>query len=130
MISITEELIEAAAPNADAAKNGRGLVLKNKFLALHQTTDGTLLFGHCQGSGKDPYLCSADFATPESGFIAAAVPSRQFSLQTFARALYAYVQEERRSPLPNVPEELAAKRQKICARSRRRKESTLTSLRS
>jgi hypothetical protein len=33
MISITEDLVEAAAPNAEAAKNGRGLVLKNKFLA-------------------------------------------------------------------------------------------------
>ena len=52
MFSINEAFIEAAAPNADAAKNGRGLVLKNKFLALHHSADDTLLFGRCQGSGQ------------------------------------------------------------------------------
>ena len=31
MIPIDEAYVDAAAPNADAAKNGRGLVLKNKF---------------------------------------------------------------------------------------------------
>lgn len=66
MISITEQFVEAAAPNTDAAKNGRGLVLKNKFLSLHRSADDTLLFGECQGSGKPPYLCSADFAAPEA----------------------------------------------------------------
>ena len=62
MIAINEPFVEAAAPNADAAKNGRGLVLKNKFLTLNRSADDTLLFGKCQGSGKQPYLCSADFA--------------------------------------------------------------------
>ena len=75
MISINEEFIEAAAPNADAAKNGRGLVLKNKFLKLHHSADESLLFGQCQGSGKEPYLCSADFAVPEAPSTAATAPA-------------------------------------------------------
>ena len=54
MISITEDFVEAAGPNAEAAKNGRGLVLKNKFLKLHHSPDETLWFGQCQGSGKTP----------------------------------------------------------------------------
>ena len=65
MISINQDFIEAAAPNAEAAKNGRGLVLKNKFVTLHHSPDETLWFGQCQGSGKTPYRCSGDFAVPE-----------------------------------------------------------------
>ena len=52
MITITEEIIEAAAPNAEAAKNGRGLVLKNKFLALHHDDDKTILFGSAREAAK------------------------------------------------------------------------------
>ena len=62
MIALTEAQIDAAAPNADAAKNGRGLVLKGKFTKFHTSEDGSLLFGECQGSGKEPYRCSSDFA--------------------------------------------------------------------
>ena len=78
MISINEQFIEAAAPNADAAKNGRGLAAKNKFTALHRSADDTLLFGHCQGSGKEPYLCSADFSVAVAPVYRCSCPSRQF----------------------------------------------------
>ena len=54
LISIDERYVESAAPNADATKNGRGLVIKGKFLALHIDADETSLFGQCQGSGKEP----------------------------------------------------------------------------
>src|SRR5262245_18408302 len=37
MISIDEAFIESAAPNSEAAKNGRGLVLKGKFLQLYKS---------------------------------------------------------------------------------------------
>src|SRR5215217_9652145 len=65
MIPIDEAYVDSAAPNADAAKNGRGLVLKNKLSKLHVSDDGSLIFGQCQGSGKDPYQVSVDFARPE-----------------------------------------------------------------
>ena len=55
MISIDEAFVDSAAPNSDAAKNGRGLVLKNKFVKLCVSDDQTILFGECQGSGKEPY---------------------------------------------------------------------------
>ncbi len=44
MISIDESFVEAAAPNAEATKNGRVLVLKKKFLALHISTDASANF--------------------------------------------------------------------------------------
>ena len=47
MISIDEAYVDAAAPNAEAGKNGRGLVLKNKFTELHIAADETVLFGAC-----------------------------------------------------------------------------------
>jgi hypothetical protein len=115
MISITEETIEAAAPNADAAKNGRGLVLKGKFLALHHSDDKTLLFGHCQGSGKSPYLCSADFALPEKPVYRCTCPSRQFPCKHSLGLMYAYVQGKGFTAA-EVPEELEAKREKAAAR--------------
>jgi hypothetical protein len=121
MISITEAFIESAAPNADAAKNGRGLVLKNKFIALHQSADETLLFGRCQGSGKEPYLCSADFAVPEAAVYRCNCPSRQFPCKHSLGLLYAFVQGKKFSAA-DVPEELSSKREKAAARVEKKKE--------
>jgi len=120
MISIDEAFIEAAAPNADAAKNGRGLVLKGKFLQLHQSADATLLFGHCQGSGKQPYLCSADFAVPEAPVYRCTCPSRQFPCKHSLGLLFAFVQGKPFAPA-EVPDELAAKREKVQERAEKKK---------
>src|SRR5687767_12881780 len=98
MISIDDQFIEAAAPNADAAKNGRGLVLKYKFVALHTSADGTLLFGRCQGSGKEPYFCSADFAKTEAVVYRCTCPSRQFPCKHSLGLMYAFAQGKKFAP--------------------------------
>src|SRR5687767_5082114 len=121
MISIDEGFVDAAAPNADAAKNGRALVLKNKFLRLHTSEDGTLLFGQCQGSGKDPYLCSSDFALPEAPVHRCNCPSRQFPCKHSLGLMYAFVQGKKFSAA-DVPADLAAKREKSQARVEKKKE--------
>lgn len=115
MISITQDFIQAAAPNAEAAKNGRSLVLKNRFLVLHHSPDETLWFGQCQGSGKTPYLCSADFAVPDKPVYRCTCPSRQFPCKHSLGLLYAFV-EGKKFTHAEVPEELAAKREKTAAR--------------
>ncbi len=120
MISIKEEFIEASAPNAEAAKNGRGLVLKNKFVALNHSPDETLWFGRCQGSGKTPYLCSADFAVPEKPVYRCTCPSRQFPCKHSLGLLYA-IAGGKKFVAADVPEELAAKREKAAARVEKRK---------
>jgi hypothetical protein len=120
MISIDHDFIEAAAPNADAAKNGRGLVLKNKFVALNHSADETLWFGQCQGSGKSPYLCSADFAVPDKPVYRCTCPSRQFPCKHSLGLLYA-IAEGKKFTTAEVPEELAAKRTKAAARVEQRK---------
>jgi len=123
MISVTHDFIEAAAPNAEAAKNGRGLVLKNKFLTLHHSPDETLWFGQCQGSGKTPYLCSADFAVPEKPVYRCTCPSRQFPCKHALGLLYALA-DGKTFTSAEVPEELAAKREKVAARVEKRKADT------
>jgi hypothetical protein len=120
MISINQAFIEAAAPNAEAAKNGRGLLLKNKFVALHRSADETLWFGQCQGSGKTPYLCSADFAVPEKPVYRCTCPSRQFPCKHSLGLLYALAEGKKFTPA-DVPEELATKREKAAARVEKRK---------
>jgi hypothetical protein len=120
MISITHDFIEAAAPNAEAAKNGRGLVLKNKFLSLHHSPDETVLFGQCQGSGKTPYLCSADFAVPEKPVYRCTCPSRQFPCKHSLGLMYAFV-EGKKFISADIPEELASKREKAAARVEKKK---------
>jgi hypothetical protein len=120
MISINQDFIEAAAPDAESAKNGRGLVLKNKFLALHHSPDETLWFGQCQGSGKTPYLCSADFAVPDKPVYRCTCPSRKFPCKHSLGLLYALV-EGKKFTSAEVPEELAAKREKATARVEKKK---------
>lgn len=121
MLSIDEPFVEAAAPNAEAAKNGRGLVLKNKFNSFHQSEDETLLFGYCQGSGKSPYLCSADFAQPDKAVYRCNCPSRQFPCKHSLGLLFAFAQKKKFTTA-DVPEEIASKREKVAARVEKKKE--------
>jgi hypothetical protein len=116
MISIDDAYVDAAAPNADATKNGRGLVLKNKLANLHISDDGTLLFGECQGSGKQPYRCSCDFARPDQPTHRCTCPSRQFPCKHCLALMYAYAQKKPFTAAP-VPDDLQAKREKLATRS-------------
>src|SRR6187551_1921754 len=120
MISIDEAFIEAAAPNSEAAKNGRGLVLKGKYVRLYQSADGSLIFGHCQRSGKQPYLCSADFAVPLAPVYRCTCPSRQFPCKHSLGLLYALA-DGKKFTASDVPAELEAKREKAAVRVEKRK---------
>jgi hypothetical protein len=119
MIAIDEATVDGAAPNPEAIKNGRGLVLKNKFLAIHISEDETLLFGECQGSGKEPYRCSCDFIRPDKPTHRCTCPSRQFPCKHCLGLMYAYVQKRKFTPAP-VPEDLQAKREKMQAQAEKK----------
>src|SRR5437763_12495133 len=119
MIAIDDAYVDAAAPNADAAKNGRGLVLKNKLANLHVSDDGTLLFGECQGSGQQPYQCSCDFARPDQPTHRCTCPSRQFPCKHCLALLYAYARKKAFTPAP-VPADLRAKREKLATRTEKK----------
>lgn len=119
MIAIDEAYVDAAAPNADAAKNGRGLVLKGKFQALHVSPDDTLLFGECQGSGKSPYQCSCDFLRPDQPTHRCSCPSRQFPCKHCLGLMYAWALKKPFTKA-DVPAELQAKRDKLQERKEKK----------
>lgn len=121
MISIDEAYVDAAAPNAEAGKNGRGLVLKGKFKKLCISPDETLLFGECQGSGASPYKCSSDFQRADSPTHRCNCPSRQFPCKHCLGLMYAFAQKKGFATA-EVPDDLAEKRDKLQARVEKKKE--------
>ncbi|MEZ6141522.1 MAG: hypothetical protein R3B84_13195 [Zavarzinella sp.] len=126
MFSIDESFVDSAAPNADAAKNGRSLVLKKKFLTMNISDDKTILFGECQGSGKTPYQCSCDFIRPGAPTYRCNCPSRQFPCKHSLGLMYAYVQKSDTFQVADVPDDLQAKRDKVVARVEKKKEEQAT----
>jgi hypothetical protein len=119
MIAIDDAFVDSAAPNGDAAKNGRGLVLKNKFANLRVSDDGSLLFGECQGSGSQPYQVSCDFSRPDQPTYRCTCPSRQFPCKHCLGLMYAYAQKKPFATAP-VPAELQAKREKLAVRAEKK----------
>jgi hypothetical protein len=121
MISIDEHYVDSAAPNPEAGKNGRGLVLKGKFLKFHISEDETILFGECQGSGKEPYRCSCDFMQPEKPTHRCSCPSRQFPCKHCLGLMYAFALGKTFKKAV-VPDDLQAKREKLQTRVEKKKE--------
>jgi hypothetical protein len=69
----TTEQIMALAPDAASAKAGQGLAAARKWLSLG--ADEQVVWGLCQGSGKDPYQAQIDLTEPE---FRCSCPSRKF----------------------------------------------------
>lgn len=104
--------IESIAPNAGAVKNGKDLYNKRKLTNLKTSEDGTLLFGECAGSGKNPYHCSADYIDPSVPVFRCSCPSRQFPCKHVIGLLFAHVNNEKFTP-SDIPEDIVSKRAKI-----------------
>jgi hypothetical protein len=115
MIALDEATVDGMATNTDAAKNGRALVAKKKFTKLHVSDDDQLLFGECQGSGKDPYKCSVDYVRPDQPTFRCSCPSRQLPCKHNLGLLYAYAQKKAFTKAA-VPADLQEKREKLTAR--------------
>jgi hypothetical protein len=122
VITIDEGYVESAAPNADAMKNGRGLVVKGKFVGLHIDADETILFGKCQGSGKEPYQCSCDFARADQPTHRCTCPSRQFPCKHCIGLMFAYVLKKASFKTADVPADILGKREKLATRVEKKKE--------
>lgn len=123
MININEADVDAVAPNAGAIKNGRGLVLKGKFLKLHKSEDESILFGECAGSGKSNYHCSSDFIRQDQPTHRCSCPSRQFPCKHALGLMYAYAQGQKFT-VAEVPADLAEKREKLQVRTAKKKTAT------
>lgn len=122
MTVITEAYVDSLAPNAGAMKNGRDLAKKNSFPSLNETVDGTVLFGACSGSGKDPYQCSVDFVQEGSPVFRCTCPSRQFPCKHGLGLLYAKALGKPFA-IADLPQDIADKREKAEKREEKKKET-------
>ena len=110
-MNITVKEVDLLAPNAEAAKNGRELS-KKKLSKLSKSADGTLIFGECAGSGKNPYYCSADYLDENAPVFRCNCPSRQIPCKHVLGLLYAYADRQVFNEA-DIPEDIASKRTKI-----------------
>ncbi|QDS99213.1 SWIM zinc finger family protein [Adhaeretor mobilis] len=121
MIEINEDFIDGEAPNSNAIKNGRGLLVKGKFVELHKSKDDTLIFGECSGSGQSNYVCSCDFLDPAKPVYRCSCPSRQFPCKHCLGLMYAYA-DGKKFKAAGIPEDIAEKRAKAQQRVQKRQE--------
>jgi hypothetical protein len=119
MSVITESFTDAAAPDADAMRNGRGLVAKGKLSGLHRSGDGTVIFGECAGSGSTPYRCSVDVVDPAKPVWRCTCPSRKIPCKHALAVAYAFALGKPFSEA-EVPADLAEKRGKAAARAEKK----------
>ena len=122
MLDIDEEFVDGEAPNANAIKNGRGLIMKGKFVALNKDKDNTLLFGECSGSGKSNYVCSCDFVDRAKPVYRCTCPSRQFPCKHCLGLMYAFI-DGKKFKNAAVPADIADKRGKLEKRAEKKKEA-------
>ena len=57
-LNLTEEQILKLAPDASSEKAGKGLATQSKWVL--RVCNDRVLWGHCQGSGKNPYQTAID----------------------------------------------------------------------
>ncbi len=112
---INEEFVRSQAPNPAAFSNAQKISRSGDFSGLSATEDGTLIFGDCRGSGKNPYRTSADFSGGSPVF-RCSCPSRQFPCK-HSLALMLEVIAGKNFAVSEVPEDVAAKREKIAKKA-------------
>ncbi len=112
---ITMELVRSSAPNEAAVANARKISSRGEFISLNKTADETLIFGECQGSGKNPYSTSADFSGAAPVF-RCSCPSRQFPCK-HALALMMEWLSGKPFQTAELPADIAEKRAKAAKRA-------------
>lgn len=121
-ISFSEGDVARIAPDTSALTAGRDLVRKKKFTSFGISADGTWLLGTCQGSGKEPYRVSADFADSTNPTCRCSCPSRKFPCKHGLGLILAYLQDSSKFKTQEPSEDLLAKRTKKVERAEKKVE--------
>lgn len=116
MKNITEQQIIAIAPNPAAASNGKKLSKGGSFVKLYRSADDTFFMGECKGSGKNPYITSADYIDPAKPVFRCSCPSRQFPCKHSLGLMYEMMADKTFEPC-EIPEDIVRKRSKIAAKN-------------
>lgn len=123
MKNITEQLILSIAPNPAAAANGRKISSGGGFIKRCRSEDGTFFMGECKGSGKNPYITSADYIDENHPVFRCSCPSRQFPCKHSLALMYEMMQDKE-FELCEIPEDILTKRAKLAARSEKAENTT------
>ena len=123
MITLSEEIVKALAPNQSALQNARDLVKKGNFTACMKSADETVIFGECLGSGKNPYQCSVDFQSSTGSVSRCTCPSRQFPCKHALGLMVAWL-EGKTFTTAEVPRDIQEKREKAEKRASVKKEKS------
>lgn len=116
MKNVNEQFIQSIAPNAAAASNGKKLSSGGSFVKLYKSADDTFFMGECKGSGKNPYITSADYVDPAKPVFRCSCPSRQFPCKHSLGLLYEMA-ADKKFEICEIPEDIVRKRGKIAAKS-------------
>src|SRR5580692_765031 len=120
-IHLTEQSVAEMAPNDKALADGRGLIKKGALKKLAKNDDGTLVFGFCQGSGKQPYEVSFDLATGgDRPTCRCTCPSRQFPCKHQLGLMLAFVTGGASFPVQAPPATLLEKRAKLVEKAEKK----------
>ena len=112
---ITEQLVTSSAPNDSAVTNARKISRTGGFTSLKKTADETLIYGECRGSGKNPYITSADFSG-DTPVYRCSSPSRPFPCKHCLAIMLDWL-AGKKFETGELPEDIAVKRQKLAARA-------------
>jgi SWIM zinc finger len=120
-VHLTEQSIAEMAPNDAALVAGRGLVKKGALHKLAKNDDGTLVFGLCKGSGKQPYELSMDLATGgDRPTLRCSCPSHQFPCKHQIGLMLAFVANGAAFPVQAPPAALLEKRAKLAEKAEKK----------
>lgn len=111
MQQVTEQQIQAMAPNAAAAGNGKKISQKGGFVRLERSADDTFYLGECTGSGKSNYITTVDFIDPDNPVCRCSCPSRQFPCKHSLALLYEIL-AKKNFGICEIPEDILKKREK------------------
>ncbi len=117
---LTEEYVQRNAVNASALANARKISAKNEFSGRKITVDKSLIYGDCQGSGKEPYHTSVDLSG-DTVISRCSCPSRQIPCKHALALMLDYV-EGKAFDAGEVPDDVARKREKLEKRAEKEKQ--------
>lgn len=115
MQQVTEQQIQAMAPNQSAVANAKKISQKGGFVRLERSEDDTFYLGECTGSGKSNYITTADFIEPSAPVCRCSCPSRQFPCKHGLALLYE-IALQKNFNICEIPEDILKKREKKAAR--------------
>ena len=121
MIHLDESMVDSAAPNAAAIKNGRKIAGSGKLLRRNKDADETILFGECSGSGSSNYYPSCDFQRADKPVYRCTCPSRQWPCKHALGLMYSFVQGGA-FQAAEIPPDVAGKREKVAVQTEKRQE--------